>query len=101
MDAIIELIGTDKPVRDNNGNISYTEEKRKRFCKVRSVSRSEFYDAGTQSLKPEFSFLLSSVIDYKGERELEYRGKRYVITRTDFSGDGVELIAAEKIGGAK
>lgn len=99
MDDVIKLIQAGPSTRDHNGNIKYTEQKVKRFCKVRSATRSEFYAAETESLKPELVITISSKIDYNGERELEYNGERYVVIRSYWSGDEVELTVGKKIGG--
>ena len=100
MDDVIKLIQARSPVRDANGNIKYTEQKAERFCKVRSATRREFYAAETQGIKPELIITISNRVDYNGERELEYHGERYVVTRTYWSGDEVELTVGKKIGGA-
>lgn len=100
MDDVIKLIQARSPVRDANGNIKYTEQKAERFCKVRSATRREFYAAETQDIKPELIITISHKIDYNGERELEYNGERYVVVRSYWSGDEVELTVGRKIGGA-
>lgn len=100
MDDVIKLIQTRSPVRDANGNMKYTEDKAEKFCKVRSATRREFYAAETQDIKPELIITISNRVDYNGERELEYNGERYVVIRSYWSGDEVELTVGKKIGGA-
>lgn len=100
MDDVIKLIVTDNPVRDNNGNLKYQERKVQIFCKVRSATRTEFYAAENATLKPEYIITISSHIDYHGERELEYHGDRYVVIRSYWTGDEVELTVGKKLGGA-
>jgi len=99
MDDMIKLIRAGSPVRDKNGNVKYPETKLEEFCKVRSATRSEFYAAANEGLKPELVITISHSIDYNGERELEYDGERYVVIRTYWSGDEVELTVGKKIGG--
>lgn len=58
-----------------------TPTKTQVFCKVESVTRSEFYNAGRNGLNPEFKFSMFAG-DYAGETELEYNGKGYSVYRT-------------------
>lgn len=103
MDDVIKLISTGEASYDASGNEILTETERQVFCQVRSVGRSEFYQAAQNNLHPEYIFVISNYRDYLGEKELIYtdwtgQTKRYSITRTYRSGDSVELTASEKIG---
>lgn len=74
------------------------ECKRQVFCTIDEVSRAEFFAAGEAGLKPSFVAVVA-VVDYRGEKLLEFRGKRYGIYRTyRRSGDYMELYAEEKAG---
>lgn len=64
------------------------------FCKVRSVTRSEFWRAFENGIEPELVFLLSEYADYQGQKVLLYNGKRYRVVRTYVSQHAVELTAA-------
>lgn len=68
---------------------TYTE--RLIFCRVRSISRSEFYDAGRNGLNPDFEFVIFAG-DYNGERLVRYNGDTYAVYRTYYgSNDNLEL----------
>lgn len=58
-----------------------TENSRQVFCKVRSITRAEFFDGGRNGLNPQLRFDVFRG-DYNGESVLEYHGKRYAIYRT-------------------
>ena len=57
---------------------------------VRSVGQSEYYQAAQVGLKPQLVFVVSSV-DYSGESEVYYKGKRYSVYRSYTQGDETEL----------
>lgn len=59
-----------------------TEVKTKCYCRVNSVTRSEFYRARENGSEPVFVFVLSEYADYNGEKIVEYRDKRYRVIRT-------------------
>ena len=99
MEDIVTLIQTGPQVRDDYGNIKYEVYKNTKFCKVRSATMREFYAAENETLKPEYVITISHRIDYNGERELEYNGERYVVIRSFWQGDEVELTVGKKIGG--
>ena len=65
---------------------SSTERKNQCYCRVESVSRSEFYRARENGLEPEYVFVLSEYADYNGEKIVEYNGKRYRVIRTYVAG---------------
>ena len=68
-----------------------TYEERVVFCRVRSISRSEFYDAGRNGLNPDFEFIVFAG-DYNGERLARYKGNTYAIYRTYYGkNDNLEL----------
>ena len=58
-----------------------TPERTEVFCRVESVTRSEFFAGGRNGLNPEFKFIIFGG-DYRGETELEYKGKGYSVYRT-------------------
>lgn len=81
MDDVLFLIN-DTKVQDSKGAWHRIEPSRRQvFCQVRSVSKTEFFDAGRNGLNPEFRFLVFAG-DYEGETTLEYNGKTYSIYRT-------------------
>lgn len=68
------------------------------FARVKSISRSEFFDAGRQGLNPDLRFDIFTG-DYNGETIIEYNGKTYAVYRTYENGDYMELYVERK-GGA-
>ena len=103
MDDVIKLLSFTFET-DSYGNQIETVTERQVFCRVRSISRSEFYQAAQTDLHPEYVFTISNYRDYEGEQELVYRDwmgqeHRFNILRTYRSeSDELEIIAGEKIG---
>lgn len=50
------------------------------LCDVQSITRSEFYQADAQGLKPSIVFVLNKY-DYSGQQRVEFEGKRYRVVR--------------------
>lgn len=65
---------------------STTETKKQCYCRVESVSRSEFYRARENGIEPELVFVLSEYADYNGEKIVEHNGKRYRVIRAYVAG---------------
>lgn len=65
-----------------------------------SLTQTEAYQAGGTGLNPEAKLLIPYDRDYKGERELEYRGERWKVLREDPYKDwnGVILLIQRKNG---
>lgn len=80
MDDVIKLISETYAVNDYNVRVP-TETKKQVFCKVRSVTRAEFFEGGRNGLNPQLRFDVFRG-DYNGETILEYHGNRYAIYRT-------------------
>lgn len=77
---------------------SYTS--RRVYCKVLSVTRSEFFEAGRNGLNPAYKFTMFAG-DYAGETLCEYRGQTYSIYRT-YHVPGTDMIElyVERKGGS-
>lgn len=102
-DAVIKLIQVTKYDNDEYGNEIRTTTDKTVFCRVESVTRSEFYSAAQNNLHPSYVFILSNYRDYEGETELKYEDwtgaeKIYSVVRVYRNGDSVELTAEERIG---
>lgn len=67
------------------------------FARVKSISRSEFFEAGRQGLNPDLRFDVFTG-DYNGESIIEYSEKTYAVYRTYENGDYTELYAERKGG---
>lgn len=62
------------------------------YCTVASATRSEYYTALNVGIAPEYVLKLEVMEDYQDEQLVEFRGKRYRISRTYLTGDGgIEL----------
>lgn len=99
MDAVLTLIEYGTPTYDEYGNEVLTETRHDVFCKVRSTWHSEYYDAAQVGLHPSLTFIISHRVDYHGEQEVEYGGKRYDVIRTDWddTSDSISLVVEEKV----
>lgn len=69
------------------------------LCRVGSVTRAEFFDAGRNGLNPEFMFTVFHG-DYLGETTCRFHGQDYGIYRTYHvpGTDDLELYAERKGG---
>ena len=52
-------------------------------CQEMGLTLAEVYQAGGDGLSPEAKLLIPYDREYKGERELEYKGERWTVIRTD------------------
>lgn len=97
MDAVITLIAESYTKNAEGVNIA-TESSIDVFCKVRSVSRADFYSAGELGLALSYVFITNPV-NYSGEKILSYNGERYGVVRTyQPSLDVLEIYAGYKVG---
>lgn len=67
-----------------------------------SLTQAEVYQAGGTGLNPEAKLLIPMDRDYQGQRELDYRGERWQVIRTDpyKEWNGVILLIRRKNGNA-
>ena len=71
---------------------SITETAREVMCTVKSVSRSEYYNALNAGIHPTYVFYLTLAEDYHGERVVRYKGLKYRVVRTYMTDDdGIEI----------
>lgn len=68
------------------------ETRRDVFCRLASVSRSEFYQAQATDLRPELVFVLADYLDYEGEYLGVYNSVWYRVIRTYRTGQELELV---------
>ena len=73
---------------------------RKVKCQEMTLTQAEVYQSGGEGLSPEAKLLIPYDRDYKGERELEYRGERWRVLRSDpyKEYNGVILLIRRKSG---
>ncbi|MDE7122588.1 MAG: hypothetical protein K2O42_10575, partial [Oscillospiraceae bacterium] len=97
MDDVLILVKQTK-IQDEFHIQHNQEVERQIFCKVQSVSRSEFFSGGQNGLHPVFLFEVFPA-DYHSEPELIFHNVRYAIYRTFLkNADALELYAAQKGG---
>lgn len=77
---ILQLIAKTKS-KDEIGNIVAIETKNKIYAKKNKVGTKEFYNAVAVGITPTAELQIKG-INYNGEEECEYNGKRYAIIRT-------------------
>ena len=95
--SAIYLIG-ETHEKDAIGQYISTETSKRVFCDVRSVTRTEWFDAGRDGHKPAYCFVMFAP-DYSGEELVEYNGRRYAVYRTYIGrNEQIELYAEEKGG---
>lgn len=69
------------------------------LCSLKSVGRSEFYNAAATGLRPELVFVVHGY-EYSGERLVEFEGKRYNVVRT-YANDYEEIeLTCERVIGS-
>ena len=75
-------------------------ERRTVKCQELSLTQAEVYQSGGEGLSPEAKLLIPYDKTYRGERELEYRGERWKVLRSDPYKDwnGVILLIQRKKG---
>lgn len=83
---------------DQVGNEVRTYSEKEVFCKARSVTRSEFYDAAQAGLRPSIVLTLATRLDYEGEEEVTFEGRTYGVIRTYWTdaSDEIELTLEER-----
>lgn len=95
---VITLIGKVNE-KDSAGIHHSSETEREVFCDVKSITRSEWFEAGRSGIAhPELVFVMNRH-EYAGEQIVEYGGVRYGIYRT-YAGknENLELYAEPKGG---
>ena len=98
MDDIAYLIKEEVIGKDTDGNEVTKRTPRMVFCRVRSITGTEYYNAATDNLRPEIVITISHRIDYEDEKLVRWHGKYYDLIRTYWSGDGVELTLSHSVG---
>lgn len=74
------------------------ESERQIFCNVKSITSTEWFEAGKHGLKPTYCFEIFAP-EYEGEKIVEYDGERYGVYRTFRpTGEKLELYVEEKGG---
>lgn len=84
-------------VPDEIGNQEKKYSRKPILCSVQSTTRNEFYNYGSAELRPEYIATVNT-FEYEGEKEAEFRGEQYYITRTyEMDRDLIELTLSRRI----
>lgn len=65
-DEVIHLISVEKSV-NAIGDVVENRTETQRFCSVKSVGETEFYQAQASGFKPSVKFILADFLDYQGQ----------------------------------
>lgn len=65
------------------------------FAGLRSVARSEFYQAQAAGYKPELVFVLADYLDYDDESLVKHDGKLFRVLRTYRAGQELEIVVTQ------
>lgn len=78
---VIYLISKN-PVQTNNYTWTNAETRTEVFCEVRSITQTEWFEAGRNGIDhPSFVFVMNRN-EYSGQQIVEYEGQRYGVYRT-------------------
>ena len=81
---------------DDLGNEVKTYQEKQIYCKVRSTTKREFYQAAQAGLRPSLVLTMQGA-DYDGEEAIVWRGKVYSIIRSYWKqADEIELTLEER-----
>ena len=72
-------------------------------CQEMGLNQAEAFQSGGDGLSPEAKLLIPYDREYRGERELEYRGERWRVLKADpyKEWNGVILLIARKKGNSR
>lgn len=98
---VCTLIGVQSQLDAYGVSRPQTETRQVRFCRVQSVSGTEFFEAGQAGIRPQYRFTLPRA-EYSGEQTVEYQGRRYTVYRTyEPSARMIELYVEARVGDGK
>ena len=86
-------------VQDKNGVWQKTEVKTEVYCDVRSITQTEWFNAGRNGIEhPSFVFVINRN-EYSGQEAVEYNGKLFGVYRTYMAkNENLELYCEAKGG---
>lgn len=94
----VTLIKREQKGFDDYGNPKIEVTRTNLMCNVRSIYRSEFYQASTADYKPSIQITIHD-FEYNNEQEVEYKGKTLWVIRAYKDYELIELTLGEKLGG--
>lgn len=97
MDGVAYLISESYTQNDIGVQVP-TSSKTSIFVREKSITRTEWRDAGHFGLNPS-TVLVTPSVNYSGQRVVEYKGERYSVYRTfQTDSDDIELYLEKKAG---
>ncbi|OEH52966.1 phage head-tail adapter protein [Oceanobacillus sp. E9] len=81
---------------DDLGNPIKDEEKTTILCDLKSIGRSEFYNASVQNMKPEIAFVVHA-FEYDNQKLVKFDGIRYSVLRTYSDDDEFIELTCERV----
>lgn len=98
IDTVVNLVAETPGNKNKYGVISTEKTVKEVFCKLESVTRSEFFGGGRNGLNPQYKLIMFSG-DYEGEPTVIYNDLPYSVYRTfQPSMDVIELYVERKGG---
>lgn len=93
---VITLVAEVKTVNEI-GDTVVIPQYRQVMAELKSITRSEFYQAQTAGLKPEIKFVIADYLDYHGEQKILYTPyygvqQEYSVIRTYRDGMRLEIV---------
>lgn len=98
MEDIAYLITEEYVNTDSEGNVIKRRSAKQTFCKIKKVTRREFYEAATQDIHPQYDMTISHRIDYNDEELVLYNDTLYNVARVYWKADEVSLTLVRDIG---
>lgn len=71
----------DHPLTDEYGNQVVVDTETVILCGLKSVNRTEFYNAAVTGLKPELVFVVHGY-EYSGQAKVKFEDQKYRVIRT-------------------
>lgn len=91
---LLEVIKT----QDEYGRWIEAVQKKQVYCQVKSITQTEFFEAGRNGLNPSYKFVIFFG-DYNDESMVEYKKETYSVYRTYHTKtDNLELYCERKGG---
>lgn len=97
LNDLISLLEIEKDI-DVEGFEIEKQKERVVFAKKKSITQSEFYEAGRNGYKLSYKFVIKPY-EYNGEKYILYNEEKHKIERTyEADSENLELICSKKVG---
>lgn len=94
----VAYLVTETYTRNVYGVMERTETERKVYCRITSVSGSEWFEGGRNGINPEYRVVMFRY-DYEGENIMKIDGTYYTVYRTyQGTSDSIELYLEKRKG---